>query len=68
MKDAVIGMDDEPILRRRLPRTVVFAEGVEEKYSAPCTDSISTIQNSLMFHRANPWRRVGRFHRTRHAR
>ena len=58
MNDAVIDMDDEPILRRRLPRTEVFAEGVEEKYIAPCTDSMSTIQISLIFRRANPWRRV----------
>ena len=58
MNDAVIEMDDEPILRRRLPRTEVFAEGVEEKYIAPCTDSMSTIQNSLIFRRANPSRRV----------
>ena len=52
--DAVIEMGDEPILRRRLPRTEVFAEGVEEKCMAPCTDSRSTIQNPW----ANPWRRV----------
>ena len=58
MNDAVIEMDDEPIFRRRLPRTEVFAEGVEEKYIAPGTDSMSTIQNSLIFRRANPWRRV----------
>ena len=32
MNDAVIEIDDEPILRRRLPHTEVFAEGVEEKY------------------------------------
>ena len=25
---------------------------------APCTDSRSTIQNSQIFRRANPWRRV----------
>ena len=31
MNDAVIRMDDEPILRRRLPRAEVFAEGVEKK-------------------------------------
>ena len=42
MNDAVIEMNDGPILRRRLPRTEVFAEGVEEKYIAPCTDSMST--------------------------
>ena len=47
MNDAVMEMDDEPILRQRLPRTEVFAEGVEEKYIAPCTDSMSTIQNNL---------------------
>ena len=59
MNDAVIEMDDEPILRRRLPHTEVFAEGVEDKYIAPCTDSMSTIQNSLIFRRANPsWRVV----------
>ena len=58
MNYAVIEMDDEPIFRRRLPRTEVFAEGVEEKYIAPGTDSMSTIQNSLIFRRANPWRRV----------
>ena len=58
MNNAVIEIDDEPILRRRLLRTVVFTEGVEEKYSAPCTDSISTILNSLIFFRANPWQRV----------
>ena len=49
MNDGVIEMDDEPILLRRLPRTDVFAEGVEEK---------STIQNCLIFRRANPSRRV----------
>ena len=48
MNDAVIEIDYEPILRRKLQRTVVSTEGVEEKYSAPCTDSISTIQNSLI--------------------
>ena len=58
MNDAGMEMDDEPILRRRLPRTEVFAKGVEEKYIAPCTDSMSTIQNSLIFRQANPWRRV----------
>ena len=55
INDAVIVMDDEPILRRRLPRTEVFAEGVEEKCMAPCTHS---MQNSQIFRRANPWRRV----------
>ena len=35
MNDAVIEMDDEPILQRKLPHTEVFAEGVEEKYIAP---------------------------------
>ena len=30
MNDAVMEMDDEPILRQRLPHTEVFAEGVEE--------------------------------------
>ena len=54
---AVMEMDDEPILRRRLPHTEVFAEGVEEKCIAPCTDSMLTVQNSLIFRRANPWRR-----------
>ena len=58
MKDAVIRINDEPILWWRLPRTEVVAEGVEKKYIAPCTDSMSTIQNSLIFRRANPWRRV----------
>ena len=58
INDAVIVRDDEPILRRRLPRTEVFAEGVEQKCMAPCTDSSSTIQNSQIFRRANPWRRV----------
>ena len=58
INDAVIEMDDEPILRRRLPHTEVFAEGVEEKCMAPCTDSRSTIQNSQIFRRANPWWRV----------
>ena len=50
-------MNDGPILRRRLPRTEVFAEGVEEKYIAPYSDSMSTIQTSLTFRRANPSRR-----------
>ena len=58
MNDAVIEMDDEPILRRRLARTEVFAEGVEEMYITPCTNSMSTIQNSLIFRRANPSRRL----------
>ena len=58
MNDAVMEMDDEPILRQRLPRTEVVAESVEEKYIAPCTDSMSIIQNSLIFRRANPSRRV----------
>ena len=58
INDAVIEMDDEPILRRRLPSTEVVAGGVEEKYIAPCTDSRSIIQNSQSFRRANPWRRV----------
>ena len=58
INDAVIEMIDEPILRRRLPRTEVFAEGVEEKCIAPCTDPVLTVQNRLIFRRANPWRRV----------
>ena len=28
------------------------------RFERPCTDSMSTIQNSLIFRRANPWRRV----------
>ena len=58
MNDAVMEMDDEPILRQRLPCTELVAEGVEEKYMAPCTDSMSTIQNSLIFRQASPSRRV----------
>ena len=46
INDAMIKMGDEPILRRRLPRTEVFAEGVEEKCMAPYTDSRSTIHNA----------------------
>ena len=65
MNDAVIEMDDEPILRWRLPHTEVFAESVEEKYIAPCTDSMSTIQNSLILGESVA---EGCFHRTRHAR
>ena len=58
INDVVIVRDDEPILRRRLPHTKVFAEGVEEKCMAPCTDSRSSIQNSQIFSQANPWWRV----------
>ena len=36
-------LNDVVFHRRRLPRTEVFAEGVEEKYIAPWTDSMSAI-------------------------
>ena len=54
-----VELNDVVFRRRRLPWTEVFAEGVEEKYIAPRTDSMSAEQNNRTFRRPNPsWRVV----------
>ena len=58
VSNMAVVFNDVVFRRRRLPRTEVFAEGVEEKCIAPRTDSVSAEQNNLTLE--------GCFHRTRH--
>ena len=57
VSNAAAAFNDAVFRRRRLPRTEVFAESVEEKYIAPRTDSVSAEQNNLTFCRPKPPRR-----------
>ena len=58
VSNTAVIFNDVVFRRRRLPRTEVFAEGVEEKCIAPRTDSVSAEQNNLTFRRPKPPRRV----------
>ena len=58
VSNTAVKFKDVVFRRRRLPRTEVLAEGVEEKCIATWTDSVSAEQNNLTFRRSKPPRRV----------
>ena len=58
VSNTAVKLNDVVFRQRRLPRTEVFAEGVEEKCIVPRTDSVSAEQNNLTFRQPKPPRRV----------